>query len=554
MAGAKRARRWSAGDYDAIVIGAGFAGLYAVYKLRELGFRVRAFEKGGDVGGVWYWNRYPGARCDCESYYYSYSFSKALQQEWDWSLRYSEQPEILSYLRHVADRFDLRANIQFDTTVESMVFDEAADLWRVRTSLGEEVSARAVVSAAGCISAIQTPHYPGLDRFAGDVFYTAAWPHDGVDFTGQRVGIIGTGASGVQAIPVIARQATHLTVFQRTANYVIPAHNGPMGEEWRAWVKAHYDEIREKCLASPGAVPFDNPQRKAVETPPDERQAIYERMWALGGLRFFAETFTDLITDPLANETAAEFVRAHIRKVVKDPQVAELLIPRTHPIATKRPPLDDDYYQTFNRDNVTLVDIAASPITRFSDHAAHTAKAAYELDALVLATGFDAMTGALMRIATRGRGGVTLQEKWSDGASSYLGLGMAGFPNLFTITGPFSPSVVANMPTGVEHHVDWIADCLTHMRAHGLTSIEPSEAAEQQWVAHATEVANATLYPATNSWYVGANIPGKPRQFMVYLGGFSAYRARCAQVADKGYEGFAFGAPSPGAGEHAVLP
>lgn len=552
MAGGKRASDWSAGDHDAIVIGAGFAGLYAIYKLRQLGFRVQAYEKGGDVGGVWYWNRYPGARCDCESYYYSYSFSKALQQEWDWSLRYSEQPEILRYLSHVADRFDLRANIQFETTVEAMTFDEATDLWRVRTSRGEEVTARVVVSAAGCISAIQKPQYPGLDTFAGEIFYTAAWPHEGVDFTGQRVGIIGTGASGVQAIPVIARQAKHLTVFQRTANYVIPARNGPMGDEWRAWVKAHYDEIRDKCLASPGAVPFDNPHRKAVETPPEERQAIYEQVWALGGLRFFAETFTDLITDAAANETAAEFVRAHIRKVVTDPKVAERLIPRSHPIATKRPPLDDDYYETFNRDNVTLVDIAAAPITHFTRNAAHTGEESYELDSLVLATGFDAMTGALMRIAIRGRGGQTLQDKWAAGASSYLGLGMAGFPNLFTITGPFSPSVVANMPTGVEHHVDWIADCLAHMREHGLTAIEASEAAEQQWVAHATEVADATLYPRTNSWYVGANIPGKPRQFMVYLGGFSAYRERCAAVADRGYEGFAFGEAPPRADEHAL--
>ncbi len=551
MAGGKRAEDWSAGDYDAIVIGAGFAGLYAIYKLRQLGFKVQGYEKGGDVGGVWYWNRYPGARCDCESYYYSYSFSKALQQEWDWSLRYSEQPEILRYLSHVADRFELRPHIQFDTAVEAMAFDEGADLWRVRTSRGQEVTARVVVSAAGCISAMQKPQYRGLDRFAGETFYTAAWPHEGVDFTGQRVGIIGTGASGVQAIPVIARQATHLTVFQRTANYVIPARNGPMGEEWRAWVKAHYDEIRDKCLASPGAVPFDNPHRKAVETPPEERQAIYEKVWALGGLRFFAETFTDLITDAAANETAAEFVRDHIRKVVKDPQVAERLIPRSHPIATKRPPLDDDYYETFNRANVTLVDIAANPITHFTEHAAYTAQGAYALDSLVLATGFDAMTGALMRIAIRGRGGQTLQDKWAAGASSYLGLGIAGFPNLFTVTGPFSPSVVANMPTGVEHHVDWIAECLAHMREHGLTTIEASEAAEQQWVAHATEVADATLYPRTNSWYVGANIPGKPRQFMVYLGGFSAYRERCAAIAEGGYEGFAFGDLSR-AQEHAL--
>ncbi|HXV01357.1 MAG TPA: NAD(P)/FAD-dependent oxidoreductase [Caulobacteraceae bacterium] len=532
-------------DHDAIVIGAGFAGLYAVHKLRELGFDVQGYEKGGDVGGVWYWNRYPGARCDCESYYYSYSFSRELEQEWDWSLRYSEQPEILRYLGHVADRFDLRRSIAFDTAVETMVFDEDHNLWTLTTSQGESVTARFVISAAGCISAIQTPRFAGLEDFAGDIHYTAAWPHEGVDFTGQRVGIIGTGASGVQAIPVIARQARHLTVFQRTANFVIPARNGPMGEEWRAWVKAHYDEIRAKCLASPGAVPFDSPHRKAVDTPEAERQAVYERIWKLGGLRFFAETFSDLITDKAANETAAKFVRAHIRAVVKNPEVAERLIPRGHPIATKRPPLDDDYYETFNRPNVTLVDIAAAPISHFSGHAVHTTGATYEIDALVLATGFDAMTGALTRIDMRGRGGLSLKDKWAQGAATYLGLGIAGFPNLFTITGPFSPSVVANMPTGVEHHVDWIGECLTYMREHGLEVIEPTEEAEEAWVAHAADVASGTLYPQTNSWYVGANIPGKPRRFMVYLGGFSAYREHCAGVAEKGYEGFAF-QPSPG--------
>jgi cyclohexanone monooxygenase len=536
---------------DAIVIGAGFAGLYALYRLRERGFSVRAFEKGGDVGGVWYWNRYPGARCDCESYYYSYSFSKELQQEWNWSQRYSEQPEILRYLGHVADRFDLRRDIGFNTAVESMVFDEQTSLWTVTTSSGDVVAARFVISAAGCISTMQKPDYPGLDTFEGDLHYTAAWPHENVDFTGKRVGVIGTGASGVQAIPIIARQARHLTVFQRTANFVLPARNGPMAAGFDAWVKAHYDEIRAKCLASPGAVPFEGAKRSALEASPEERQAVYERIWALGGLRFFVETFADLITNREANETAAEFVRAHIRKVVEDPKIAETLIPRTHPIATKRPPLGDDYYATFNRANVTLVDIASSPITGFSGRTAHTADASYEIDALVLATGFDAMTGALLRIDVRGRGGLALEEKWAEGARSYLGLGIAGFPNLFTITGPFSPSVVANMPTGVEQHVDWIATCMEYMRERRLEFVEANEDAEDQWVTHSTEVANATLYPQTNSWYVGANIPGKPRRFSVYLGGFSSYRAHCDLIAERGYQGFAF-EPSARAAEERV--
>ncbi|MHB8528714.1 MAG: flavin-containing monooxygenase, partial [Caulobacteraceae bacterium] len=452
------------------------------------------------------------------------------------------------YLGHVADRFDLRREISFSTTVEGLAFDERAKLWRVTTSGGETLTARFVISAAGCISAIQKPDWPDLDRFEGEIHYTAAWPHEGVDFAGKRVGIIGTGASGVQAIPILARQAEHLTVFQRTANFVLPARNGPMAADWEAWVKANYDEIRAKCLASPGAVPWDGVHRSALDATPEERETIYQKVWELGGLRFFVETFSDLITSKDAND-AAEFVRARIRETVVDPDLAEKLSPRSHPIATKRPPLGDDYYATYNRSNVTLADIAASPITGFSARALETTDASYRLDALILATGFDAMTGALMRIEVKGRGGRALKEKWGEGASSYLGLGIAGFPNLFTITGPFSPSVVANMPTGVEQHVDWIAGCLEYMREHGLEVIEASKGAEEEWVAHAAEVANATLYPQTNSWYVGANIPGKPRRFSVYLGGFSAYRERCEAIAERGYEGFSFESSATPEGE-----
>jgi cation diffusion facilitator CzcD-associated flavoprotein CzcO len=523
---------------DVVVIGAGFGGLYAVHKLRELGFSVQGFEKGGDVGGVWYWNRYPGARCDCESYYYSYSFSDELQQSWRWTQRYPEQPEILTYLSHVADRFDLRRSFRFDTAVTKMTFDEAAGLWTVTTDGGERYATRFVVSAVGCISAIQTPDYPGLDGFAGDIVFTAAWPHDGLDVAGKRVGIIGTGASGVQAIPILARQAAHLTVFQRTPNFVLPARNAPLEPEWEAWVQDHYDEIRAKCLSSPGAVPWDGVHRSALATLPEEREAIYQRVWELGGLRFFVETFSDLVMSEAANATAAEFVRERIREVVADPKVAEMLSPRDHFIGTKRPPLGDDYYATYNRPNVTLVDVSTTPIVRFDAEAAYTAEARHPLDVLVLATGFDAMTGALTRIDIRGRGGASLAEKWAAGAQSYLGLGIAGFPNLFTITGPLSPSVVANMPTGVEQHVDWIAECLDHMRRQGLTVIEPTDEAEQAWSQHAAEVAGATLYPKTNSWYMGANIPGKARRFQVYLGGFSAYRERCLEIAGSGYEGF----------------
>ena len=527
-------------QYDVIVIGAGFAGMYAVYKFRQLGFRVLAYEKGDDVGGVWYWNRYPGARCDCESYYYSYSFSKELQAEWDWSLHYSEQPEILSYLSHVADRFSLRPHIQFGTAVESAAFDEVAAKWTVKTSRGDVVTTKFIVSAAGCLSEIQQPDIPGLKSFAGELFYTAAWPKNGVEFRGKRVGVIGTGASGVQVIPRIARQAQHLTVFQRTANWVIPVWNGPMKAEFVDWVKSHYDQIRDTCLKSGGGVPFEVSHTRAKDVPSAERQKILERAWAVGGTRFFAQSFSDLLSDQEANDAAAQFVAKYIRSIVKDPKTAELLTPTDHPIGTKRPPMDDDYYATFNRPNVTLVDIRRNPISGIDGNTLRTPGGTYELDALVLATGFDAITGPLMAIDFRGRGGASLKENWAAGAKSYLGLGTVNFPNLFMVTGPLSPSVLANMPTAIEQHVDWIADCVTYMRDQNLSTIEATPDAQENWVSHTADVAQGTLYPKANSWYLGSNIPGKPRQFGVYLGGFNNYRERCNQVASNNYQGFAF--------------
>jgi cation diffusion facilitator CzcD-associated flavoprotein CzcO len=525
-------------DCDVAVIGAGFAGLYAIYKLRALGFRVQGFEKGSDVGGVWYWNRYPGARCDCESYYYSYSFSKQLQDEWKWSLHYSEQPEILSYLSHVAERFDLKSNIKFDTAVEGAVFDEGAARWTITTSHAETVTANYIVSAAGCLSEILKPNISGLESFAGNTYYTAAWPKKGVDFQGLRVGVIGTGASAVQAIPRIAKEARHLTVFQRTANWVIPVWNAPMKPEFTAWVKENYAEIRRRCLASGGGVPFDVSHTPVGELSPEERQATLEKAWSVGGTRFFAQSFSDLLVNEEANHAAAAFVARYIRSIVKDPKVAELLIPDDHPIGTKRPPMDDDYYATFNRDNVTLVDVRSAPIVAIEGHTLRTKVGDYPLDALVLATGFDAITGPLLSIDIRGRDGRRLRDRWKDGAHTFLGLSIAGFPNLFTITGPMSPSVLANMPTAIEQHVDWIADCLAYMREHNLDVIEASESAQEEWVAHTRDVANGTLYPKANSWYLGSNVPGKPRQFGVYLGGFSNYREKCNTIASKGYEGF----------------
>ncbi|MEO8811754.1 MAG: NAD(P)/FAD-dependent oxidoreductase [Caulobacteraceae bacterium] len=530
-------------DYDAVIIGAGFAGLYAIHKLRSLGFHVIALEKADDVGGVWYWNRYPGARCDCESYYYSYSFSSALQQEWDWSLRYSEQPEILNYLRHVADRFDLRPHIRFSAAVESATFDEKAQLWRVRTGDGVSVASRFLISAAGCLSQIHRPDIPGLDKFAGQTWWTAAWPHGGVDFTGRRVGVIGAGASAVQAIPRIAKQAMHVTVFQRTANWVLPARNVATTAEFNAWVKDHYDDIRDACANSAGAVPFEPPEKSALEVSDDQRRTTYEALWKEGGMRFFT-AFTDLFTSSLANETAQAFVRDHIRRIVIDPATAEKLVPTDHPIGVKRPPLEDDYYATFNRQNVTLVDIRQSPIAAVESSGVVTAEGSYAMDDLVLATGFDAMSGALLAIDVRGRGGIRLCDRWGEGPRSYLGLAIAGFPNLFTVTGPLSPSVLANMPTAIEQHVDWIACCLDAMRQRGDQVIEATPAAEDAWVRHTADVMSHTLYSRSHSWYFGSNIPGKARRFGVYVGGFSSYREKCEDVAEANYEGFHFGVPA----------
>lgn len=528
-------------QYDVVVIGAGFGGLYAVRRFAQLGLSVLGLEQAEDVGGVWYWNRYPGARCDCESYYYSYAFDEALQQEWTWSLRYSEQPEILRYLGHVADRFDLRRRYRFSSQVTAAHFDETTNAWRVRTADGFETTARSLVTAVGCLSRVNWPDIPGVRDFEGRLLHTAQWPHEAVDFSGRRVGIIGTGASAVQAIPRIAAQAAHLVVFQRTANWVLPAWNRETDPEFDAWVKANYGDIRARCLASGGAVPFDPPRSSALAVTDEERQAAYQAFWDQGGMRFFS-AYNDLFTDEAANATAQAFVREHIRRTVRDPETARRLTPDDHPIGVKRPPLDDHYYDTFNRPNVTLADVRGSPIREVSGATVHTADAGYELDDLVVATGFDAITGALLSMDLRGRGGIRLADRWAEGPKTYLGLGVAGFPNLFTVTGPLSPSVLANMPTAVEQHVDWIADCLDHMRQAGVATVEATEAAETAWSAESDAVVAHTLYPKANSWYFGANIPGKPRTFGVYVGGFASYRARCQQVAERGYEGFRLGA------------
>jgi cyclohexanone monooxygenase len=526
-------------SYDVVVVGAGFAGMYMLHRLRGQGLSARVYEQGGDVGGTWYWNRYPGARCDVESMQYSYSFSDELQREWDWSERYAPQPEILKYANHVADRFKLRSDIQLNTRVDRAVFDEVANSWQVTTSDGNTVTAKYVVLATGCLSNARMPDIKGLKDFKGKVYHTGHWPHERIDFTGLRVGVIGTGSSGIQSVPVIAEQASHLTVFQRTANFSIPARNAALTSEEREAFRARYPEIRRFAREEArNGIYTDMPDRGALDDGDNERRSKYDARWTRGGLTFMS-VYNNLALDKAANDTAANFVREKIAEIVRDPQTAKLLQPNNHPIGSKRICIDSDYFATFNRPNVTLVDIRSHPIDEILPNAVRTGAKDYEVDALVLATGFDAMTGSVARIDIRGRDGQTLNQKWAEGPKTYLGLMSAGFPNLFIITGPGSPSVLSNMIVSIEQHVDWITDCIAYMRDRGLDSMEANKEAEDKWVAHVNEVAHTTLYPQANSWYMGANIPGKPQIFMPYIGGVGAYRQICNDVAAKGYEGFA---------------
>jgi cation diffusion facilitator CzcD-associated flavoprotein CzcO len=529
--------------FDALVIGAGFSGLYQLLCLRDrLGLSVQVLEAGAGVGGTWYWNRYPGARCDSESHSYCYSFSEELTREWEWSERYPGPPEILRYLNHVADRFDLKRDIRFNTRVSAAHYDQAANLWRVTTEAGEAFTAQFLITAVGCLSSANIPSFPGLDTFKGRWYHTGQWPHEDVDFRGKRVGLIGTGSTGIQAAPVIAETAAHLTVFQRTANYSVPARNAPLTPEFKRYVKENAAAIRQVMHASVNGHPWLIDDRSALKTPPQERQALYEAAWATGGLRFRA-AFRDLLIDKAANDTAATFIRNKIREIVKDPATAAKLSDFDHPYASKRPPIDTDYFETFNRDNVQLVDVRADPIEQITPRGIRTRDAEYPLDIIVFATGFDGMTGSLLRMDIRGRDGLSLAKAWAAGPRNYLGLQVAGFPNLFTVTGPGSPSVLCNMPVAIEQHVEWITDCIAHMRTHGLNRIEPSNEAVDSWVAQVNAAAEATLLPqAKHSWYLGANVPGKPRVFMPYAGGMAHFRKICAEVAAKNYEGFTLSA------------
>lgn len=529
------------GELDAVIVGAGFSGIYMLHRLRALGLSARVIEAASGVGGTWYWNCYPGSRCDVESMTYSYSFSDDVQQEWEWSARYATQPEILKYMNHVTDRFDLRRDMQFETRVTAGAFDESTNRWRIETDRGERLTAKYCVMATGCLSRPRVPDYEGLDSFEGDWYHTGFWPHEDVDFTGKRVAVIGTGSSGIQSIPVIARQAAYLTVFQRTPNYSIPAWDGPLPAAEERQIKANYADFRRQARETSTGLPAEIRETSALETSAEEREREFEARWTTGGFPFLF-AYGDTLTDGRANELAAEFVRGKIRERVDDPAVAELLCPDDHPFGTKRLCVDTDYYEAYNRDNVTLVSLRESPIAAITPRGLRTSEADFDVDAIVFATGFDAMTGALFNIDIRGRDGVALKEKWLAGPRAYLGIGSAGFPNLFTITGPGSPSVVSNMMVSIEQHVDWVTECIGHLERHGFEYIEPTVEAEDEWVEHVNETAADTLFPEANSWYVGANIPGKSRVFAPYIGGAARYREKCEDVVENGYEGFALGA------------
>ena len=527
---------------DAVVVGAGFGGLYSLYKLRGQGLSVQLFERGSEVGGTWFWNRYPGARCDVQSVYYSYSFDKELEQEWEWTEKYATQPEILKYLSHVADRFDLRPNIALNSSVVSAEYDAGTATWTVSTDTGDQVRSKYLVMATGALSAGRLPDIEGLDSFNGETYHTGSWPQDRVNFTGKRVGVLGTGSSGIQAIPLIAREAEQLTVFQRTPSFSLPAHNEPLGPGWVKQVKATYAKLREQSRQSLGGQPLRMPTQSALEVPADERNRRYEEAWQEGGPTI-QTSFVDLMISPEANETAAAFVRAKIDELVQDPATAELLKPKGFPLGAKRVCVDSDYYATFNRENVTLKDVKGDPIVRITPAGVRTQNEEIELDVLVFATGFDALTGSLDRIHITGRDGATLKDTWAAGPRTYLGISVAGFPNMFIVAGPGSPSVLTNMVMSIEQHVEWISDHVEHLEASGLVS-EANPAAQDEWVEHVNQAAAPTLFMKGNSWYLGANVPGKPRVFMPYVGGHGNYRAKCDDVAQKDYEGFDF-SPAP---------
>ena len=536
-------------EFELVIVGAGFAGLQMLYRARKRGLKVRLFEAGSGVGGTWYWNRYPGARVDLESLEYSYSFSEELQQEWEWTERYAAQPELQRYADHVTDRFDLRRDIRFDSRVLEAVFDEHTHRWTLRTSAGELVRAQFCVMATGLLSAPNKPKIDGIDSFRGPQLMTSMWPKQDIDLGGKRVGIIGTGSSGIQCIPELAKRAAHLTVFQRTPAFCIPARNGPLDPEYQRAIKARYPEVRQQEMQTfAGFVSLaflDAPPstQSALEVHEAERLAEYEKRWAAGGLCFYT-AYPDLLMDARANESLAEFVRNKIRQRVKNPEVAEKLVPKSYPILTKRLCADTQYYETYDRDNVTLVDVSESPIERITPAGVQVNGQVHPLDVLVFATGFDAMSGALDRIDIRGRGGKTLKAHWKDGLSTFLGMMSSGFPNMIYMNGPGSPSAFFNPILLGEYQADWIIRCIETLRTRGQDCLDATTEAEAAWVAHSDEVAAYTLFAKGHNWYMGDNIPGKPRRMLVYLGGYASYREWCETALANGLQQFEVSAAS----------
>lgn len=530
-------------ELDVLIVGAGFGGMYALHKLRGLGFDALAFESAPDVGGVWYWNNYPGARCDGESLAYSYSFDEDLQQEWCWPERFSAQPDILRYARHVAERFDLRRDIRFETQIVSAEWRESDARWNIATHRGDRIAARWFIAAVGNLSTTRIPTIAGLESFAGETYHTGAWPRQEVDFAGKRVAVIGTGSSGVQAIPVIAPQCLALTVFQRTANYSVPAHNGPLDPERERHIKENYAHYRELARSvGLGFVPLN--EHAGPEVTPEERQAEFAKRWNYGG-PLYMYAFRDMMTNRATNDEGADFIRARIREAVRDPDTAELLCPKNFPIGAKRICVDTGYFDTFNLPHVRVVDVRSDPVAGATQGGLVLSSGrAFDVDMIVFATGYDAMTGSLLRMAVHGVDGQMLAGKWSAGPRTYLGLATSGFPNFFFITGPGSPSVIGNVIQGIEQHVEWLAELLVAARSRRVTRVEADRETEDRWVEHVNEVANATLFPQAESWYLGANIPGKPRVFMPYVAGGVVFRRICDAVRDKGYEGFHFGGPT----------
>jgi cation diffusion facilitator CzcD-associated flavoprotein CzcO/acetyl esterase/lipase len=530
-------------DVNVVVVGAGIAGLYLAYRLSRAGHSMRIFEAGDDLGGTWYWNRYPGARVDIPSIDYMYSFDPEWRSAWQWTEKYATQPEILRYLNHVAGKHDLRRHITFSTRVQQAHWDDEASLWHVHTDAGEDVTSRFVVMATGCLSIPKPPEIDGLDRFGGEVYFTSRWPHDPVNFAGKRVAVIGTGSSGVQSIPVIAEQAEQVVVFQRTPTFCIPAQNGPVTPEMLARIEDEA-EYRAAAKVSQNGIPMERNITLTFSVSETERQQRYEQVWELGLLLESFTVYADVLSNPAANHEFAEFVRNKIRSIVDDPQTAAELCPTEYPIGTKRPCLDTNYYATYNLPHVRLVNIRKHPIRQITETGIDIADESVPVDIIVFATGFDAVTGAITAVDIRGRNDLALKDKWANGPQTYLGLAMTGFPNLFMITGPGSPSVLSNMTVSIEQHVDWVLDCIDHLNASGLDAIEPTETAEAGWMQHVDDCGAITLFPTANSWYMGANVPGKPRVFLPYCAGVDFYRASCDEVVACDYLGFTLTGPN----------